>query len=259
MSLHPLSALALLAGGLFAGIVNVMAGGGSLVTLPLMIFLGLPPTVANGTNRVALLLQNATATWGFHRAGRLPWRITARTVVVTIIGAVVGALVASRISNAAFRPILGVVLIVMALFLLVKPSRWLEPKGNPDRPLSWRMQLAFFGIGIYGGFIQAGIGFFLLAALVLGLGLDLVRANAVKVTLVFAYTVLALAIFAISGKVDWLAGAVLAVGNGLGGYLGARLTILKGAPWVRWVLVLAVVASALEILGAFDAIGRLVG
>lgn len=259
--MHPTpgSIAALFAGGLFAGVVNVMAGGGSLVTLPLLVFLGVPPTVANGTNRVALLLQNTTAVAGFHRAGRLPWRLTGRTVIATLLGAAVGAVVASRLSNEAFRPILGVILIVMAAFLLLGPSRWLEPKGDPERPLGWRMHLAFFGIGIWGGFIQAGIGFFILAALVLGLGLDLVRANGVKVALVLIYTVLALGVFALEGKVDWIAGAILAAGNGLGGYLGARLSIRKGATWIRWFLVAAVVVSALQILGVFEAVGRLLG
>lgn len=250
---------ALVAGGLVAGVVNAMAGGGSLLTLPLMVFLGIPPTVANGTNRVAIVVQGVTTVTGYGRAGKVPWGAVARLAAPTLAGTVVGAYVATRMSDALFRPVLGVVLLVMAGFVLVRPGRWLKPETAEAPRFGVGTYAAFFGIGIYAGFIQAGYGFFVLGALVVGGGLDLVRANGVKVTLALILSIVATAIFAAGGKVDWAAGAVLAVGNGIGGYLGARLAVAKGAPWIRWVLVVMVVASGLAILRVPQAVMRLVG
>lgn len=249
----------LVAGGFVAGIANAMAGGGSLVTLPLLVLAGLPPTVANGTNRVAILVQGATTVTGYGRAGKIPWRAALTLLGTTLLGTAAGALVATRLSDEAFRPILGVVLLVMAGVVLVRPARWLHPETTDVPHFGWRMHLSFLGIGVYAGFIQAGYGFFVLAALVAGAGLDLVRANGIKVTLAAVLSVLALAIFAWHGEVDWLAGGVLALGNGVGGYVGARIAVNKGAPWIRWVLVVMVVASGLAILRVPQAIGRLLG
>jgi uncharacterized protein len=247
--LEPIALVALLVGGLIAGIINSMAGGGSLITLPLLVFAGLPPTVANGTNRVAVVVQCVTAVFGFARSGYLPRPAVARTAMPTVLGALIGAFVASHLSDAAFRPILGVVLLVMAGVVALKPSRWLGDPGASPRPMRPALFLAFFAAGAYGGFIQAGVGFLLLAALVPGMGLDLVRANGVKVALALVLTVMALGVFVVAGQVDWRAGGVLAVGNGIGGYVGARLAVRLGAPWIRWVLFAMVAASALEILG----------
>lgn len=241
---EPLGLLLLVLGGLVAGTINVLAGGGTLLTLPLLIVLGVPPTVANGTNRVAILAQNVVATSRFHGSGHLPRGIILRLLPTTLVGALAGAFVASRLDDDTFRPILGVLLAVMAGSLLLDPSRWLKegPDGEPDVPV-W-IYLAFLGVGFHGGFIQAGLGFLALAALVPGLGLDLVRANAVKVTLVLCLTIPALAIFAMEGRVDWLAGAALALGNAGGGLLGHRLAVTRGPGWIRWILVVMVVVSA---------------
>lgn len=251
------SLAALVAGGFIAGVVNAMAGGGSLLTLPLMVFLGLPPTVANGTNRVAIVVQGVTTVTAYGRAGKVPWKAAARLLVPTLAGTVVGAVVATRISDAAFRPILGGVLLVMGGLVVVSPARWLEPEVPEVPRFGAGTYLAFFGIGVYAGFIQAGYGFFVLTALVLGAGLDLVRSNGIKVTLALVLSVVALAIFAIGAKVDWAAGAILAVGNGGGGYVGARIATTKGAPWIRWVLLVMVVLSGLAILRVPQAVARL--
>lgn len=246
--------IALLAGGVLAGIVNAVAGGGSLITLPLLIFAGLPPTVANGTNRVAVVVQSLASVGGFQRSRKIPWRTATVLAVPAIIGSVLGAGAASVMSDDAFEPVLAGVLIVMAGVIAIRPERWLKELDAPPPRPGLRAWLLFIVIGAYGGFIQAGVGFLLLAGLVPGLGLDLVRANGVKVFLALALTAIALIVFATSSLVDWHAGLVLAAGSGVGGYLGARLAVRHGAGWIRWVLVVTVTASALELLGVRSAL-----
>lgn len=269
--MEPLALVALLIGGLVAGIINSVAGGGSLITLPLLVFVGLPPTVANATNRLAVAVQSLAAVAGFDGWGtrrrrseqssekaygepssgsRLPWDVVARTFAPAVLGSLAGAMVASRVSDEAFRPLLGAVLVVMGVILVIRPNRWLVQPEAPRRSIGTGLLLAFFAAGFYGGFVQAGVGFLLLFALVPGLGLDLVRANGVKVALVLILTLVALAVFVAAGQVDWRAGGTLAVGNGAGGYIGARLAVGLGAGPIRWIVFVMVVLFALELLGA---------
>jgi len=235
--------------GLVAGVLNVIAGGGSMLTLPVMIFLGLPPTVANGTNRVAILIQNVGASWSFHRRKLISREWVLLAVPPALVGVVVGTLGAVRIGDLAFQRILAVILVGAAAWTVWRPS--MPPEEGDTLPPKGRRGLAFaawfFLVGVYGGFIQAGVGFIILAVISAG-GLDLIRGNALKVTLVLAFTPLALAIFAWSGKVDWGMGLALAAGNLLGALMGVRLQILKGHKWVRNVVTVTIVLFAARLL-----------
>lgn len=236
-----LGALGLFAVGLGAGALNVVAGGGSFLTLPALIFLGLPPTVANGTNRVAILVQNAGAVAAFrrHRLVERGWLV--RAVLPALAGAALGTWAAIEIGDDAFRRILAVLMVVVSLWTL-----W-DPLGDrtPDRaPSAALLAGGFFVAGLYGGFVQAGVGFLLLAVTTLA-GLDLVRGNALKVLVILAFTPLALAIFAADGKVAWGWGLALAAGNLLGGLVGVRLTVEKGHAWIKRVVTVAVIAFAI--------------
>jgi len=244
-----LGALLLFAVGLVAGTLNVIAGGGSMLTLPVMIFLGLPATVANGTNRVAILIQNIGASASFHRrrltSGAWLWL----AVPPALVGAVLGTLLAVRIGDVAFQRVLAIVLVVVAAWTVWKPTPRAGGEGADPPEGSRRLAYAglFFLVGFYGGFLQAGVGFVILAVTSAG-GLDLVRGNAVKVTLVLAFTPLALALFAWSGKVDWVMGFSLAAGNLIGGLTGVRLQVLKGHAWVRNVVTVTIVVFAVRLL-----------
>ena len=243
------SSLLLFLAGLVAGTLNVIAGGGSMLTLPVMIFLGLPPTVANGTNRVAILIQNVGASWSFHRRKLISreWLILA--VPPAVVGAVLGTLAAVRIGDMAFQKILAVILVGAAAWTLWRPVKPPE-EGAPLPPVGgrrWAFATFFFLVGVYGGFIQAGVGFIILAVTSAG-GLNLIRGNALKVALVLAFTPLALALFAWSGKVDWAMGLALAAGNFLGAMAGVRLQILKGHRWVRNVVTVTIVVFAVRLL-----------
>jgi uncharacterized membrane protein YfcA len=241
--------IALLFGaGLVAGTLNVIAGGGSLLTIPVLIFVGVPPTVANGTNRVAILAQNVGATWGFHRRGLLEPAWLRPALLPTLAGAILGAWLATQVSDEAFQRILAGVMVVAALWMLVRAPRGATVEGAapPTGGRAVVLAAAWFAVGVYGGFIQAGLGFVMLA-LLSGAGLDLVRANAIKVALVLAYTPLALALFAVQGLVDVGLGLALAAGTLAGSQVGVHLTVLKGQEWVRRVVVVAVVVFALRL------------
>jgi uncharacterized membrane protein YfcA len=241
----------LFAAGLVAGVLNVIAGGGSFLTLPLLMFLGLPAGVANGTNRVGILLQNVGAVWSFQRDGVLDWRSLLWAALPSIPGAVVGVWLALIVSDQAFKRILALLMVTLSLWTLWSKRRTglPDPTAGGAAPSAARLAsvaLAFFFIGVYGGFVQAGVGFLILAATT-ALGLDLVRGNAVKVLTVLCFTALSLALFAWNGRVDWLMGVVLAAGTTTGGIIGARLTVLKGHRWVRTVVTVAMIAFALKL------------
>lgn len=239
--------LLLLGGGLVAGFVNTVAGGGSVITLPILMEIpGISAPVANGTNRIAILLQNVAAVAGYRKGGVLEVRRILPLLPAVLVGAVAGAWTATRISPEAMKSVFAGVIVLVALSVLVKPSRWL---GGSERRITepWR-SLAFLGIGFYGGFVQAGVGFLLLAGLVLGGGFDLVKGNAAKVLIVLIYTPLTLLLFARAQQVDLVAGLVLAGGNVTGALLATFFAVKKGAGWIRWVLVIAAVGAALRML-----------
>ncbi len=247
------SFLLILLAGFAAGVINTIAGSGSLITLPLLIFLGLPANVANGTNRVAILLQNVVGSASYRQQGVLDTKGALWLGIPAALGAILGAQIAVDLNEAILERSIGIILVIMLFVVLFRPQRWLQ--GTLDR-LETRPGLLhlllFFLIGVYGGFIQAGVGIFLLAGLVLGVGYDLVRANAVKLFIVLFFTIFALVVFIKNDQVDWVIGLVLAIGNMIGAWLAARLAVDKGAIWVRRFLIAVIAVSAAYMLGLFD-------
>ncbi len=242
---------AIVLAGFFSGFINTVAGSGSLITLPLLMALGLPANVANGTNRIGILLQNVVGTASFRRQKVLNFRTSLKLVIPAVAGSVIGAWIAVDLNEQVMERTIGGLLLFMFFIVLWKPSKWLrEKQGKSPFPL-WLNGIIFFLIGIYGGFIQAGVGFFLLAGLVLGAGYDLVRANAVKVLIVLLYTPVALAFFIYNHQVNFLYGIILAVGSMLGAWVGAKVAVEKGAKFVRYVLLAAVFIASVKLLGAF--------
>ena len=232
--------------GCVAGTLNVLAGGGSFLTLPVLLFLGLPAPLANGTNRVAILAQNTGAVWSFRRQGFFDRRSLVWAALPATAGAVLGAWLALDVGEVAFRRLLAVLMVVLSAVSLWSPAWRLGERRPPWAPA------AFFAVGVYGGFIQAGVGFLVLAVTTAA-GLDLVRGNAIKVLSVLCWTAAALAVFAANGSVDWRLGAALAAGMLVGGVTGARLTVLKGH---RWVKVVVTVTAILFAIGLWLGVGR---
>lgn len=250
LTLDSTAGLTLLAAvGALAGAINTVAGAGSLLTLPALILLGMPADLANGTNRVGVLVQTAAATARFGRAGLLEAGQAARLLVPSAVGAALGAQLSLGLDEARMRQVIGVALLLLLAPSLARPERWLAEEPRPTRlPGALRAGI-FFGIGLYGGFLQAGVGLFLVAALVLVEGLDLRRANAVKTLLVGAFTLPAAAVFAWGGRIAWGPGLALALGSALGGWLGARLALGWGPRVLRGVLLGVIVLSASRLLG----------
>jgi len=246
--------------GFAAGFVNTLAGSGSLITLPLLIFMGLPATVANGTNRVAILAQNIVAVSSFRRQNVLDWRNGLALAGPAALGAFLGARIAVSLDNLMLERVIGALMVTMIGVILARPRRWLQTYPAERHPHSTPVSLlTFFAIGVYGGFIQAGVGIFLLAGLVMSAQYDLLRGNAVKVLIVLCFTIVALPVFVANGQVNWGVGLTLAVGNASGAWVAARTAVARGTAFVRWVLLGVLLFSAANLLGAFDAIGAWLG
>lgn len=243
--------LAVLAGaGFVAGAINAVAGGGSFLTLPVLVFLGLPAVVANATNRVGVLAQSVSGLWGFHRYGVVPWRWALSASIPSVAGAGLGTWLSLRVPDVAFTRLLSLAMLGITLWSVWKAhggsvtdraTGRAEPEPDGVGPLA---SLGFFTAGVYGGFIQAGVGFFLLA-LTSGAGLDLVRGNAVKLLAVLLMTMLSLALFAGAGTVDWVRGGALAAGNVAGGLVGVRVAVLKGQRWLERAVTATIILFAL--------------
>jgi uncharacterized protein len=249
---------AVIAAGFFAGFINTVAGSGSLITLPLLISIGLPANVANGTNRVGVLLQNIVGAESFRRRQVLDLRGAILLGIPAIAGSLIGAQIAVNLDEETMRRAIGVVMILMLFVILLRPNRWLIGKlevitGRPN----WKQVIIFFAIGVYGGFIQAGVGIFLLAGLVLSVGYDLVRANAAKIVIVLLFTISSLVVFVRNDQVVWSVGLLLSVGSMVGAWVAARMAVQRGATWVRRLLIVVVILSAAGLFGVFDLIGRL--
>ena len=240
----------LLGVGIFAGFLNTIACGGSLLTLPTLIFL-LPfatrittnvTALANGTNRVAILFQNFSAIFGFRRKGVSNFRYAIALMIPATIGAAIGAGLATQTKDNVFEPILAVVMIGMLLLTLFNPTEWLHDKINPsDTHHKIITSVVLFFVGIYGGFIQAGVGLLIIAALRIIDGDDLVITNALKVFIIFFYTIIALGIFVSQGQVNWVLGITLAFGNATGAWLGSHWAVGAGEKWIKLVLVVVVI------------------
>ncbi|HSN49610.1 MAG TPA: sulfite exporter TauE/SafE family protein [Bacteroidales bacterium] len=236
--------------GIFVGFINTLSGGGSVISLSLLILLGLPANIANGTNRISIFFQTLSSVGSFTKQKMFTSMKPVWLGIPATIGSIVGAYVAVDVTQKVIEIAMVVAMIIMVFFLFYKPDKWL--KENPALlagKLRWWHMVLFFFIGIYGGFIQVGIGYFLLMALVLGVGYDLVKANAVKNLIVFFYAIFALLVFAIDGKVNYLYGLILSVGSIIGALIASYLAVKKGAGFIRAVIVASVVLTILQISG----------
>lgn len=250
-----LQIVTVLGAGLLAGFVNTMAGGGSFITLVALEFAGLPSTMANGTNRVAIEVQNIMAILGFKSKGVSDFKLSLQFAIPALLGAIVGAYVIIDLPEVVFHRVLAVAMILMLLTIVFDTKKWLKERQFEMTPKRrWIAYLVFFAVGFYGGAIQAGVGFLLIAALVLVAGQDLVRTNSHKVFIVGFYTLFVLLLFALRGQVNWLIGLFLSIGNGVGAWIASRMAVARGDRVVKAVLgvMLAIMAVRyLDIIPGF--------
>ena len=234
--------------GFAVGFINTVAGGGSLLSLPVLIFLGLPPSVANGTNRVAIAIQTATAVAGFKSKGVSTFPFNIYLGASALVGAIIGASIAVDVDGAVFNRILAIIMVTVILIIIFKPKTNLQHiHERLTGKYLWIGIIAFFFFGIYGGFINAGLGFILILFLHYFNHMTLVRANATKVSVVFIYMLAALVVFALNDKVNWFIGLVLAVGNALGAWIASRYSVKKGDKFIRLFLVIMVGVMAVKL------------
>lgn len=233
--------------GVIVGFINTLSGSGSLITLPVLMYLGLPPQVANGTNRIAILLQTITALLTFSKQKILDIKNTFRLSIPVILGAIPGAILAAILPEKTFINSLGFLFLFMAIVMLIQPKHFAkEFESKHQIKIPPLLYLLFFIIGVYGGYIQAGVGIFFIFALVLGLHYDLIRANAIKLFLTFVFSPFVIYVFWQYGQIDLKVGIVLSAGNVIGAFLAAKLAIKIGVKLIRWLVFIMVIASALN-------------
>ncbi len=230
--------------GLISGVLNVIAGGGSSLTLPVLIFLGLETADANGTNRIGLIFQNISAILSFEQSRVNDFRSSLLYSLFTLPGAILGALASIRIGDELFQKLLSIILLFIILSMFLNPAQGRQEKS---RPAKWWTYFALFGIGFYGGFIQVGVGFLIMAALYHLAGLPLVKVNVHKVFVVLVYTLPVLAVFIIKDHINWRLGLVLAAGNAIGGWSGAHLSVRGGEKTIKVILSMVIFGMAVKL------------
>ncbi|MGC8820442.1 MAG: sulfite exporter TauE/SafE family protein [Fervidobacterium sp.] len=233
--------------GLISGIINVLAGGGSFLTLPLLSLSGLAPSVANATNRIGILLQNISATGSFIKNKALDLKKALAVTIPTVLGGVTGTSIVLKLPENIIRISVGIIFLVMTYFVLFSPQVWEEGKKEAKRNILLSF-LVFFLIGIYGGYIQAGVGFFLIYALTMLEGYDIKSANAMKIFLTLMFTIFSLLLFSAGKKVEFIPGIVLGSGSFIGGYIGSYINMKVNKKIIRIIVAIMMVVSAISYL-----------
>lgn len=243
-----IQAVILIVVGFFAGVINTLAGGGSLFTLPVLIFLGLPPNIANGTNRIAIVIQSLSGAIGYKSKGISNFPFNIYLGISASIGAVIGAQIAIDLDGRLFNRILAIILIVVGGLILMNAKNLTHklPERLTGKYLLFGI-IGFFFIGIYGGFINAGIGIVIMLFLNRINRLSLVKTNASKTAIVFIYSSLALAVFAFNDAIDWKLGLLMALGTSVGAWWASRWSVKKGDQVIRWAMLITIGIMAVKL------------
>jgi uncharacterized membrane protein YfcA len=253
MELTWISIIILICSGIIVGFINTLAGGGTVISLSVFMFFGLPPLVANGTNRVAIVLQNATAVVCFQKNKLIDWCKIFFFAIPVVLGSIAGAAIAGTISNKIFLYIFAGVVILFGISMIFNPDKYLYERTHlVNRKISVWQYIIYFIIGVYGGFVHVGIGYLFLAALVLGSGYNLLKANVMKCVLILFYIPFSVLIFSIQDNVCWEFGLIHGIGNIIGAWLAAHLAIKKGAPFIRYIVLILIVIVIFQIFGVIQ-------
>lgn len=239
--------------GAMAGAINTLAGSGSVFTLSVLIFSGLPVDIANGTNRVGTLAQSIIATYTFKKYGRLPFKKSLKFTIPSFFGALTGAFIATETDKNLLETIIGIIMTILLLITIFKPQQYVKADLR-DTKYTWLQYIAFFAIGFYGGFIQAGTGLFLLVALSVLSNFDIVSANAVKILTFTLFSLPVLFIFIFTNQVNWQMGLWVAAGQSVGTFFSAKFALksANAGVWMRRLLILMMVITILKVFGFFD-------
>ena len=233
--------------GIIAGFINTVAGGGSLLTLPILIFMGLPSNIANGTNRVAIFMQNIFSISGYKSRGISDFKYSSWLSVSALIGSIIGAKIAININEDMFNKILSVVIIIVVLTIIYNKKTFNINSENISIEKKIISVIIFFFIGIYGGFIHAGVGFLILSILSNYNGIQLSKANSIKVFVVFVYTFFALIVFIMENKINWILGINLGIGNSIGGWIASRWSYNKSDKIIKIFIIISSAIMAIKL------------
>jgi uncharacterized membrane protein YfcA len=215
--------------------------------------MGLPAPIANGTNRIAIAIQTLTATSSFRQQKVLDWRKGIFLAIPATVGSVIGAWIAVDINEEILERAMAVIMLIMLVFMIYNPKKLLYGRQElMDRKVTVSQIVIFFFIGLYGGFIHMGVGYFLLAALVLSGGYDLVKANAVKVFIVLIYVVISFLVFVWNDQVIWKYGLIMTCGSVVGAYIASRLAVQKGVVFVKWVIIVVILIMSGHLFNLYD-------
>jgi len=243
-----LDATLLIITGIIASFLNVTSGGGSLVSLPVLIFMGLPTPIANASNRLGIIGQNVFAVAGFRSKGIHAWPYSLYIAISAFFGAIIGAKVSVDLNEALFNKVIAIIMVIVVLLTVFKPIKSTNIQiERTDKKSTLIGVFTFFFIGIYGGFIQAGVGFIMIVALTSINGFSLVKTNSAKVFVALIYTLSAVAVFIYEDVINWQYGLTLALGNAIGGWVASRWSVKKGDTWIKRILIVTVSALAIKL------------
>lgn len=236
--------------GIISGFINVVAAGGSLITLPMLILIGVPSTAANGTNRIAVIFQNLTAMRVFHKSKMVEWKLSLQLSIPAVIGSIIGSNVALEISDELFNVLLAIIIVTCLILMLIQPHRKVNQQVTEITKLRMTLlMIAFFLIGFYGGFIQAGVGLLIIIALTLIHGaLPLAMQHSVKTIVVTIYLFPSIIIFALNNQIFWVYALILALGTSIGGMLGGKFAVKIPEKWLRIILIAVVSIMAISLV-----------
>lgn len=238
--------------GVLAGFINTLTGSGTLVSLPMLMALGLPASVANGTNRVGVIFQNLVGIWKFKQAGNLKLDSGGFLILPSVLGAIAGSMIAIDLDETMMRRAIAVVMFLMLIVIMLNPKQWLRTETEDGVSVKNTTNfIIFFAVGAYGGFIQAGVGIFLLAAMVMRCGFSMIHANGIKLVIVLLFTLPALAIFALNGQVHLGYGLLLASGQSIGAWLAGSFAANseRATIWIRRLLITIIILSIVKLSG----------
>lgn len=238
--------------GIISGFINTLAGGGTLITMPALMLMGMDAKIANGTNRVSILLAAIVSVVGYDKHGHMPRNKLVSLIVPTLIGALAGAIWASYTPEQVLKYVIISAMIAVTIWMVINPKGLNIPEGTEpytfrQKPWAW---VFLFLTGVYGGFVQAGVGFILILVLSGYMRFDILKTNAIKVTVTLFFTVVALAVYIVRGQVDWIPGLVLASGSMIGAYLSVKFAITVNKKVLNWIIfaivILACIATILK-------------
>jgi uncharacterized membrane protein YfcA len=244
-----ITAVVLFIVGVIAGMINVNAGGGSTLTLPALIFLGLDSATANGTNRLAIILQTISSSAAYSHSKYNQFRLSLKLALITLPGVLIGAIAAVKIDDDTFQIILGIVMLGIIITLLIPQTASNVFDDSSSKKITIPVFISFVLTGFYGGFIQVGIGFILMAILNKLMKFSLVYVNMHKAVIVMLYTIPALLVFVIAGNVNWYLGVVLGLGNAAGAWWATKTSIKKGDKFIKIFLIIAMLIISLKLIG----------